>query len=467
MKVMKFGGAAVADAAGMQRVAEIVAKTNGPRVVVTSAMRGVTDRLQAAMARGMLDEPGVLLLVDELRQRHRAALAAIAPDGNAAAQYALDTTLERLERLLYGIAYTQEVTPRLHDLVLTFGERLAAPLVAAALQQAGCQARALDAEHAGVASLGPFGNARPDLPNLRDGVQANLLPMTAAGDVPVVTGFYGVDANGDATLFGRGGSDYVAALLGYALDADAVELWKDVAGFLTADPRSVPHARLVDRMDYEEAAELANVGAKVLHARCVEPVQGVGIPIHIRCFATPDAPGTIIDSKATAAPALVRSAACRDRLGIIRIHGPGMAHTPGVAKRVFDALSEAEVNVLNMATSQATFAILLLDEDLERARDALNPLLGGVIQDIETLPGRALVCVVGKGLGQQPGSAANILGAVAQADVNIEMISLGASDLAIDFIVHSQHVGAALRAIHDRFLNGNAKTTETKAEATT
>ncbi len=467
MKVLKFGGAAVRDAAGMQRVATIVAATQGPRVVVTSAMHGVTDRLQAVLERGPLEESSVFVLVDELRSRHLEALATLCPGGDNEASYAVDTGLERLERLLYGIAYTQEITPRLHDLVLSFGERLAAPVLAAALRSAGCPARAFDGEHAGILSLGPFGNARPDLTNLKDAVNGNLRTVAEATQpvVPVVTGFYGVDAAGDATLFGRGGSDYVAALLGYALDAEAVELWKDVAGFLTADPNAVPDARLIPEMDYEEAAELANVGAKVLHARCVEPVQGVGIPIHIRCFAEPDAAGTVIGRGAQPAPALVRATACRRGLGILRLHGPGMAHTPGVAKRVFDALSAARVNVLNMATSQATFALLLASDDLDRANRALQPLVGGVIQSMEALPDRALVCVVGKGLGERPGSAADILDAVAQAKVNIEMISLGASDLAIDFIMQDKGSSAALRAIHDRFLNGNVKAIATSSEA--
>ncbi len=454
MKVMKFGGAAVRDGAAMLRVAEIVASQDEPRVVVTSAMQGVTDALVAGLGSVTRDESQVYLLLDSLRDRHESALAAVAPDGDEAASYALRQALERLERLLYGIAYTQETTPRLSDLVQTFGERLAAPVLAAALRRAGVDAVALDSEHAGVCSLGPFGNARPDGARMRAETHTKLRPMLKAGQVPVVTGYYGVDPDGHATLFGRGGSDYSAALLAVALDCHALELWKDVAGFLTADPRAVAEARLVEAMGYDEAAELAYFGAKVLHPRCVEPLAPAGIPIHIRCFQDPQAPGTIVSSTSEPAPALVRSVACKPDLGILRLNGPGMAYTPGVAKRVFDGLSAAGINVLNMSTSQATFALLLEESDLDNAREALAPLIGGVIQSTQALKNRTLVCVVGRGLGETPGSAAKILAAVSTKGVNVEMISLGASDIALDFIVESNQAAAALRGLHDTFLDG-------------
>lgn len=451
LRVAKFGGAALADAGGMRRVAAIVRAARGPRIVVASAMMGVTDLLQAAVAEGAAIESDVVPMLEALRNRHEEALRVVARDGDEAAAYALRTTLERLERLLYGIAYTQETTPRLHDLVLSFGERLAAPVLAAALRAAGAKAVHFDAEDAGVRSLGPFGNARPDMDAMRKEA-AHLRTRATGGEVPVVTGFFGVDADGNTTLFGRGGSDYVAALLAAALDAEALELWKDVPGFLSADPRAVPAARLVPLLGYDEAAELAHVGAKVLHPRAVEPVQEAAIPIHIRDFARPDEPGSVLRGDVPDAASLVRSIASRDGLAILRLNGPGMAYTPGVAKKVFDRLADARINILNMSTSQATFALLLLSEDAAPARQALEPLIGGTIQGVEVFTGRSLVCVVGRGLGETPGSAARILQAVGDAGVNIEMISLGASDIAIDFIVRADVRPRAVRAIHKTFL---------------
>lgn len=448
MKVMKFGGAAMAHADTIQAAARIIASQQGPRVVVTSAMGGVTDRLAAFLA-DEPDEAGVYVLLDELRRRHMDALSAIGDDD--AARYALDTRFERLERLLYGIVYTQERTPRLRDLVQSFGERLSVPLLAAALRAQGVQAAHLDAEDIGLGSLGPFGNARPDMPRLQREVPAALRPLLDDGTVPVITGFYGVDASGQATLFGRGGSDYVASLVAVALEADAVELWKDVAGFLTTDPRAVPAARLVPELGYDEAAELAHFGAKVLHPRAVEPVEGQGIPIHIRCFLDPDAPGSVV-REGVPATAMVRACASKDGLALVRLIGPGMAYTPGVAHRVFEALARAGINVLNMGTSQATFALLIEEADVASAQAALEPLVGGVMQSIEVLRDRSLVCVVGRGLGETPGTAARILESVSRQGVNVEMISLGASDIAIDFIVQGSQRHAALQGVHETFL---------------
>ncbi len=456
VRVMKFGGAALRDGQAIRHVASIVKAAPYPRAVVASAMEGVTDALAAALPVIAKDESQVYVLLDALRTKHNEALKLIAPDGDAAAQYGLDSALERLERLLYGIAYTAECTPRLSDMVLSFGERLSTVVLAAAIRSAGVHAIHLDAEHAGIRSLGPFGNARPDLPQMLKLVPDHLRRMIEGGDVPVVTGFYGVDADGHPTLFGRGGSDYVASLVAVALDADAVELWKDVPGFLTTDPAAVAEATLVPELGYDEAAELAQFGAKVLHPRAVEPVAEAGIPILIRSVRDPDAPHSVVRADVGASGRLVRAAASKDGLAIVRLTGPGMAATRGVARRVFEVISH--INVLNISTSQATFALLLEADDARRAADALRPLVGGVIQGIEVLPDRSLVCVVGRGLGDTPGSAAKILQAVSDHGVNIEMISLGASDIAIDFIVQSHDRVEALRGVHDAFLRHEVPT---------
>jgi len=207
----------------------------------------------------------------------------------------------------------------------------------------------------------------------------------------------------------------------------------------------------VAELGYDEAAELAHFGAKVLHARTVEPLEADGIPVDIRFVQRPDQPGTRIRASAQAGPSLVRSVAATTGLAILRLNGPGMAYTPGIAKQVFDRLAHRSINVINMATSQASFALLLEEKDVAGAQAALAPLVGGVIRSIEALPGRTLVCVVGRGLGETPGSAARILGAVAAQGVNVEMISLGASMIAIDFIVQASQTDAAVRAIHDAF----------------
>lgn len=446
--VMKFGGAALRDAEGLRRTARIVAQAKGPRVVVASAMGGVTDRLRGALAAVPQDPAAVPGILAALRDQHRAALGGAA---DPATQAALDTLLERLGRLLQGASYTQEVTPRLRDLVHSFGERLAAVALAAVLQFSGTAAQPLDAEAARVLSLGPYGLANPDLEGLRRECAPRLRSVVDAGQVPVVTGYYGVDRDGNATLFGRGGSDYVAALLSYALRAEALELWKDVPGFLTADPRAVPGAALVPELRYDEAAELANYGARILHPRTVEPLEADRIPLRIRPFSDPQASGTTVRAEPGAAASPVRSVATLPDVAVVRLSGAGMASTPGMGDRILAPLAAAGINVINLAAGGASFALLLDGADAARAQHALTPLVGGPLHAMDARPGRTLVCVVGRGLGETPGMAAAILGAVGQAGVNVEMISLGASDIAIDFVVRREDADAAVQAVHGLF----------------
>jgi aspartate kinase len=454
MKIMKFGGASVRDGAAIRNVARIVKSHVAEEpIVVTSAMSGVTDAIERHIER-VRDEAEVPILIDALREKHLTACreAVQDPHTRKGAIYTVDKVLERLERLLFGIAYTEELTPKAQDFALSFGERLAAPVVAATLTDHGLEARSFDAEHAHILTDGTYGNANPDLDAIEREYPSSIGAYVESGGVPVVTGFYGVDDRGHATVFGRGGSDYVAAILAYAGNAEVLEIWKDVAGFMTTDPDIVPEARPLPLLSYDEAAELANFGAKVLHPRTVEPVSRKHIPIRVRNARDPEYPGTLIQELEEDEPVVLRAVACRGNLAIVKLIGPGMAYTKGIGLRTFNALTQSGVNVINMAASHASFALLINGDDTDRAVQALQQIKGGVIQGVEALPDMALICVVGKGLAETPGSAASILGAISHAGVNIEMISLGASNIAIDVIVRGQDKEAAVRAVHEAFL---------------
>lgn len=442
-RILKFGGGALRSGEGFVAAARIVQASTGPRVVVASAMRGVTDRLMHAQERVLEDDAHVALTVDELRSRHLDALAIAAPRDTQAAPV-LEGLLLRLERLLYGLAAAKQSTPRLHDLIQSFGERMAVPILAAALQAHNQKAVALDAEEAGLATLGPFGHADPDMGQLRKNVNARLGSLLAGGVVPVVTGYYGVDAEGHPTLFGRGGSDYVASVLGDALDASVIELWKEVAGFMSADPQWVPDALPLTHLGYQEAAELSQFGAKVLHPRAVEPAQARGIPIHVRSVAKPDSPGTQVS--ATQGQGL-SSVACKQGVAVIRLRGPSIAALPGVAHAVFGALRPGPINVLAAANSQTVLSLALDEGDVPRAREALDKVSHPAIRSIEILPGRSLLCVVGPGLARV-GVAAKVLASVGSAGVDVDMVSLASSDIAFDFVVPHHQQRDAVKAVH-------------------
>jgi aspartate kinase len=282
------------------------------------------------------------------------------------------------------------------------------------------------------------------MPNLRASVRASLLPPIQRGEVPVVTGFYGVDNEGHATLFGRGGSDYVAGILADALDASVIELWKDVPGFLAADPRMVPDARVLHQLGYAEAAELAQFGAKVLHPRAVEPAQARHIPIVVRGVHDPDAAGTTVSVPAGTGLA---SVACRAGVAVIRLRGPSLAALPGVAHAVFGALRPGPINVLAVANTQTVLSLAIEERDVPRTRDALTMLPSPALRSMEVLGGRSLLCVVGSALSQ-PGAAARVLAAVADANVDVEMVSLPSNEMAFDFVVPSHQAADAVRAVH-------------------
>lgn len=457
VRVMKFGGVALQDADAMRRVAKIIKHEPGRKIVVASAMKGVTDAIARGLEPIRKNEARVPVLMDRLKTQHRAtahALRRVEPRDEAL--YAVDKVLDRLERLLFGIAYTEEITPRSRDLALSFGERLSVRLLAGYLQEQGVRAVAHDADRLGVATNGHFGFASPDLAattrNLRRSV-VHRLDRT----LPVITGFFGADRQGHTTVFGRGGSDFSAAIISHAVGAEVLEIWKETPGFMTADPRLVPKARRIDEMSYEEAAELANFGAKILHPRTVEPVSLKRIPIRIRELQNPRGKGTLIRDYRHAPSCFIRSVAARKELSILRLLGPGMGYTPGVAHDVFKVLKEQSINVINMSASEASFALLIDTGDAKTALASLRAIRGGVIQDVVLENGMALVSVVGKGLGDRIGSAAQILASVSRADVNIHMISLGASEIAINFVIRAPDAEAALRAVHKTFLENGAK----------
>lgn len=454
MIVMKFGGTSVGSAPMLARVCEIVARAPKERIVVISAMSGVTDSILQALPRVQRDEGSIEPFLRSLLERHLGVMRETGATETEILRVAkeLDALLQRFERLLYGIAYTEELTLKTKDLAVSFGERLSVRVLAGLLRSRGVDAEAVDADDAGMLTDGVFGNASPIMPAIARNLDASLVGRIRAGKTPILTGFFGCDSAGRVTTFGRGGSDYAASIVAAALKAARLEVWKDVDGFLTADPRIIKDAQPIDEMTYEEAAELSYVGAKVLHPRTVEPLRDLHIPIVVRNTGSPDVQGTVISGVAPVSRRNLRSAAIKQNLAILKIYGPGMAYTPGIGEKVFTALGNADVNVYNMAASQASFALLINEEDLDRGLKAIESIREGTIQSVEGLTDMCLVCVVGVGIGSTHGTSGKIFTAVGRAGVNVEMISVGASEIALNFVVKRKDLDACIRAIHNEFL---------------
>ena len=456
--VAKFGGTSVATPERIRRAVALVADgTEAARpVVVVSALGGATDDLLAALDAALARERHAAH-VDALRERHHAAADALAAEADRAELgRALDARLDALGDLLDGVSLLREATPRTRDAVLATGERLSAPLVAAAFRAAGHDAVSLDAAEL-VRTDSRFGEATVDLGATRELTQAAIGALPG-GAVAVVTGFIGATEGGVTTTLGRSGSDYTATLLAEALDATACTIWTDVAGVYTADPRLVPEAEPLARLSYREAAELAYFGAQVLHPRTMLPAERAGIPIQIRSTLEPDAPGTVISPETDALDLRVKALSAVDDQAVVTVEGSGLQAVVGVSATLFRALAEAGVNVrmISQASSEQSVCVVVDAADapasvaaLERAFAA--EIARGDVRAIGVIDGCAVVSAVGEGMRHQPGLAGRLFATLGRAGVNVLAIAQGAAETNISLAVRQADVGAALAALHEAF----------------
>ncbi len=455
LSIHKFGGTSLADAERILRAADLLraAARRGQVVAVASAMGGVTDQLLAAAR----DAEGGRIaaaraLVEALRARHEETARALARATEARVTFDAGA-LEELLTALSGVALLRERSPRVTDLIASFGERLSAPLVAAALSARGVRAVAVDARRMLVTDE-KHGAATCDRARSDARVRQLLLPKLRKGIVPVVTGFIARSPRGETTTLGRSGSDTTAALLGAALHARQVVIWTDVDGVLSADPRMVRGARLLPRLSYREAAEMTYFGAKVLHFPAVIPAIAAGIPLVIRNSYRPEVPGTTIAAKGDGRTG-IRAVTAIPGMCLLSLDGRGMTGVPGIAARVFGATARLGVSVVmfSQASSEQNIALVLPEADRARTVAALEhefryEKLSGAIDGVTARSPVAVVAAVGEGMRGTPGIAAKVFAAVARAGVNVEAIAQGSSECNISFAVDETHRVVAVRALH-------------------
>ena len=347
---MKFGGTSVGDATCIARVAQIVkdASRDTAVVVVVSAMSGVTNRLIEAAGRAEAgDREAAAEVFGGLRTQHEAALAELIHDSKRRHQISgcWDKIFDEGKRLCEGTALLRELTPRALDMISSLGERLAAPLVAGALEEAGVRSEPVVATEL-IATDSSHGGADPLMGRTRERSEARLRPLLDKGIAPVVTGFIGATEKSELTTLGRGGSDYSATILGAALGADEVIIWTDVDGVLSADPRLVRNAQVIPEISYREAAELAYFGAKVLHPKTLRPVVDAAIPVWIRNSFAPEKAGTKITPEGQASGGGVKALTAIQEVTLISVGGPGIVGLPDVVGRTFSTTAEVRSNVL-------------------------------------------------------------------------------------------------------------------------
>ncbi len=446
MIVMKFGGTSVEDSKAIARVASIVAGRRQQRpAVVVSAMGGVTDVL-IAMAKGAAagDLAGALKSLQAVQERHLKACEELRVPPQAVAK--LHSLFDALEVVLRGIAALGELSPRTMDNVMSYGEICSSTLVTAAFKVLGLEAELVDSRECLITDSA-FTRAAPNFEATNQRTQSKLMPLLARGCVPVMGGFIASNADGITTTLGRGGSDYSASIIGAALSADSIEIWTDVQGVMTTDPRLCPSAHKIDEMGFAEASELAYFGAKVLHPATLIPAVKKNIPVYVLDSRHPEGKGTCIRARAPRSQTTFRAIAAKKNVTIINMKTARKPMAFSFLKALFEAFEHHSLSADLVSTSEASVSIALdsagvvpqLVEQLKR------------LGEVEVEPTMAIVCLVGEDIKHMIGVAASVFSTISAAGININMISQGASEINISLVVEESEMAKAVQHLHARF----------------
>jgi aspartokinase/homoserine dehydrogenase 1 len=454
--VHKFGGSSVADADCFRRVAAILESLPSKRLaVVLSACRGVTDALLRLIALAERQDDSYRGEIAELRARHGAIAAELLEPASAwTFLESFDRDCRDLESVLYAVKLTRAAARNVSDLVVGYGELWSTRLFHRFLEERARRAGPvlwIDARRVLVVEWGPLGPG-VQWPESFANLEA-LVHKDFAGTL-VITGFVASDRRGVQTTIGRNGSDFSASIFGKLLQAAEIHIWTDVDGVLSADPRRVPDAQVIDSLSYNEAMELAYFGAKVIHPQTMAPAIGDGIPLWIRNTFAPDRAGTLICAQPTSTQP-VKGITSIERVALINLEGNGMIGVPGTAHRLFGALREERISVIliSQGSSEHSICCAIPQEQAERAATVMRraferELAEGQIQSVDIDPDLAILAVVGDGMAGTPGVAAKVFGALGTSAVNVRAIAQGASERNISMVVDGRSVTRALRAVH-------------------
>ena len=457
--VMKFGGTSLDSSEKLRKVAEIIRGSKAEEIaVVVSAMGGVTDELVNISNRAVagISEEEIGSFIGDIREKHMAvAKEAVSEEQREVVLIELEKLCIELEKVLFGVSYVGELTARSLDYVMSFGERLIAPIVSGTLNSIGIKSNWYTGYDAGIITDSAFGKASLIWEETEKKLKT-VLELKIKDSIPVITGFIAGDTEGRITTLGRGGSDFTAAIIGSVLKADEIWIWTDVDGIMTTDPKLVDEARTIEVLSYIEAMELAFFGAKVLHPKSIEPAMEKGIPVRVRNTFNIQNKGTLIVSEQEKSREIVKAISVMEDAVLVTISGVGMIGVPGVAARVFGALAKERVNILmiSQGSSEANISIVIERGDLGMAVKTIKEEFPGkdIVKDVHYQEDVSVIAVVGAGMRGTKGVAARVFNAVAAAGVNVLMIAQGSSEVNISFVVLREDAGKAAKALHDEFI---------------
>jgi len=467
---MKFGGESITTGTDLKKAAEIVKEhtDHGDKVfVVVSAFNRATDELvEIAGYASKAEAKATELFLERFKKRHIQLLRQSMPGIHQfeAVTKKVDRLLAELDSILKGISSIRELTPRSRDYLLSFGEKIAATIMASVLEDCGLPAQYLEGGDVGILTDDTFGEAKPLMKVTEFEVRKRLDALNAEV-TPVITGFIAKAQDGSITTLGRGGSDLTATIIGKSVSADEVWIWSNVDGLMTSDPKISSSAKLLPCVSFQEAREMAYFGARVLHPMALEPAREKNIPIWIRNFHKPTLKGTLIRQDVDAGNGvIVKAVSIIKDVALLTVSGAGMAGAPGVAAKIFSILGESKINVLmiSQGSSEANISLIIPRSHLHNALNKLEMHLSGTgyVQEIVPEPDVCVVAAIGTGMKGTRGVAARIFRAVADAGVNIRMIAQGSSELNISFVVKESDGVKAVEAVHKEFKLGASESEE-------
>ncbi|MCE2955765.1 MAG: bifunctional aspartate kinase/homoserine dehydrogenase I [Bacteroidota bacterium] len=463
MKVLKFGGSSVANPERIKAIVQIVK----PRLaqekiaIVFSAFGGVTDTLIQMSEHALASNDQYKEQLAQLEKRHLDAVRALVSMQKQSAVLAqVKFTINELEDILHGIFLVKERTPRSLDYIMSFGERLSAFVIAEALKDEGIDAEFLDARRV-VRTDHQFGYARVNF------VATNRMindHFSNTQKLQVITGFIGSSENGETTTLGRSGSDYTAAIFAGALKSESVEIWTDVDGMMTADPRKVKKAFSVKEMTYEEAMELSHFGAKVIFPATMQPAMANQIPIWIKNTFNPQHPGTCISNNANGKALIIKGISSMSNISLLNVQGSGLMGVVGVSMRLFATLAREKINVILISQASSEHSICFAIESglAMQAKQAIEKefqyeILNREMNAVTIEDSCAIVAIVGENMKHNPGTSGRMFGALGKNGVNVRAIAQGSSELNISAVIHQSDVGKALNALHEAFFLSDRK----------
>lgn len=457
MKVLKFGGSSVANAESIKKVVEIVRKIEGEAIVVLSAMQGTTDKLIDAGKMAERADEAYTVKLAEIRELHLKTIGDLLDENADAIHAEIIQKLVELDSLCRGVSLVGELSLRTLDSILGVGELLSTKIVSAYLTAISVGNTWLDSREV-IRTDSSFGNAVVDFKTTND-----LITNYRFSKLTVAPGFVACDAGGHTTTLGRGGSDYSAAIFAAALDADVLEIWTDVSGMMTADPRFVRNVREIPRITYREAMELSHFGAKVIYPPTIQPVMAKRIPVLVKNTFAPDECGTLIEAETTDAE-MIRGITSIDKIAVLNLEGSGMVGVPGFSKRLFDALSRSQINVILITQSSSEHSICVAVEEkaAERAKSAVdrefeNEIAVGKIDPLRVETGLSILALVGDRMRFHTGVSGRMFSTLGHNGVNIRAIAQGSSERNISAIIDSTDVRKAVNTLHEEFFSDGKK----------